>query len=73
MERRRLGRLGHDSSVLIYGAAALSEIDQDAADRSVQQALDAGINQFSQFETLCVGSSIWRRSPMQERNDVRGG
>src|SRR5204863_5604895 len=43
MERRRLGRLGHDSSVLIYGAAALSEIDQDAADRSVQQALEAGI------------------------------
>ena len=26
MERRRLGRLGHDSSVLIYGAAALAEV-----------------------------------------------
>ncbi len=44
MERRRLGRLGHDSSVLIYGAAALSEVDQDTADASVQEALDAGIN-----------------------------
>jgi predicted aldo/keto reductase-like oxidoreductase len=46
MEYRRLGRLGHESSVLIYGAAALSEVDQDTADRSVQEALDAGINHF---------------------------
>jgi aryl-alcohol dehydrogenase-like predicted oxidoreductase len=46
MERRRLGRLGHQSSVLIYGAAALGEVTQDVADRSVQEALDAGINHF---------------------------
>jgi aryl-alcohol dehydrogenase-like predicted oxidoreductase len=46
MEKRRLGRLGHDSSVLIYGAAALSEVSQDVADRSVQEALDGGINHF---------------------------
>ena len=46
METRRLGRLGHQSSVLIYGAAALGEVDQDTADRSVQEALDAGINHF---------------------------
>jgi aryl-alcohol dehydrogenase-like predicted oxidoreductase len=44
MEYRRLGRLGHESSVLIYGAAALSQVDQETADRSIQQALDAGIN-----------------------------
>lgn len=46
MELRRLGRLGHESSVLIYGAAALSDVDQDTADASVQEALDAGINHF---------------------------
>ncbi|HSR25270.1 MAG TPA: aldo/keto reductase [Candidatus Eisenbacteria bacterium] len=46
MEQRRLGRLGHRSTVLIYGAAALADVDQDTADRSVQQALDAGINHF---------------------------
>jgi predicted aldo/keto reductase-like oxidoreductase len=46
MEQRRLGRLGHRSSVLIYGAAALAEVDQDTADASVQLALDAGINHF---------------------------
>ncbi|HEX6445657.1 MAG TPA: aldo/keto reductase [Streptosporangiales bacterium] len=46
METRRLGRLGHRSSVLIYGAASLADVTQDAADRSVQEALDAGINHF---------------------------
>jgi aryl-alcohol dehydrogenase-like predicted oxidoreductase len=46
MQQRRLGRLGHQSSVLIYGAAALAEVDQGTADASVQLALDAGINHF---------------------------
>ncbi len=44
MERRRLGRLEHLSSVLIYGGAALADVSQDVADRSVDEALDAGIN-----------------------------
>ena len=46
MERRRLGRLGHESSVILYGGAALAESDQDTADRSIQEALDGGINHF---------------------------
>jgi aryl-alcohol dehydrogenase-like predicted oxidoreductase len=46
MQTRRLGRIGHDSSVLIYGAASLSDVDQDTADASIQEALDAGINHF---------------------------
>jgi len=44
METRRLGRLEHQSSVIIYGAAALADVTQDEADRSIQQALDGGIN-----------------------------
>jgi aryl-alcohol dehydrogenase-like predicted oxidoreductase len=46
MEYRPLGTLGFDGSVLIYGAASLGEVDQGTADRSIQQALDAGINHF---------------------------
>jgi aryl-alcohol dehydrogenase-like predicted oxidoreductase len=46
VEMRRLGRLGHQSSVLIYGAAALSDVSQDVADASIQEALDGGINHF---------------------------
>ena len=44
MEKRRLGRLEHRSSVLIFGAAALAEVSQDEADRSIEQVLEAGIN-----------------------------
>lgn len=46
MERRRLGRLGHESSVLIYGAAALANLSQEVADASIDEALAAGINHF---------------------------
>src|SRR5919109_4963644 len=44
MEYRRLGRIGHESSVLIYGGAALSDVTDDVADHSIAEALDAGIN-----------------------------
>lgn len=46
MQTRKLGRIGHESSVLIYGAASLAQVDQDRADASIQEALDAGINHF---------------------------
>jgi aryl-alcohol dehydrogenase-like predicted oxidoreductase len=46
MEYRRLGRLDHRSSVLLYGAAALASVEQEVADRSIQEAFDAGINHF---------------------------
>ena len=46
MQRRRLGRLGHDSSVLLYGGAALGGVSQEVADASVREALDAGIDHF---------------------------
>lgn len=46
MEKRRLGRLGHMSSVLIYGGASLVEVPDEEADRSIELALDAGINHF---------------------------
>src|ERR671910_411483 len=46
MERRRLGRIGHMSSVLIYGGAAIGDVTQGVADASIREALDAGINHF---------------------------
>ena len=46
MEQRRLGRIDHMSSVLIYGGAALGEVTQEVADASIRQALAAGINHF---------------------------
>ena len=70
MQRRRLGRLGHQSSVLLYGAAALSGVDQDTADRSVQQALDAGINHLD--VAASYGDAELRLGPWMPRirNDI---
>jgi aryl-alcohol dehydrogenase-like predicted oxidoreductase len=44
MERRRLGRTGHWSSVVTLGTAALGKVDQATADRAIQAALDAGVD-----------------------------
>jgi aryl-alcohol dehydrogenase-like predicted oxidoreductase len=65
MEQRRLGRLGYMSSVLIYGGAALSEVTQDVADRSIELALDAGINHFD--TAADYGDSELRLGPWMPR------
>lgn len=65
MEKRRLGRLGHESTVLIYGAASLSEVTQDVADASIQEALDAGINHFD--TAASYGEAELRLGPWMPR------
>src|ERR687889_2775984 len=46
MEHRRLGRLGSENSVLIFGGAALAEATEEDSDRAIQQALEAGVDHF---------------------------
>ena len=46
MERRRLGRLGRENGVLIFGGAALSEVGEEEADVAIRRALDAGVDHF---------------------------
>ena len=46
MEHRRLGRLGSENSVLIFGGAALAEATEEYSDTAIQQALDAGVDHF---------------------------
>src|SRR5262245_12897500 len=46
METRRLGRLEHMSTVLLFGGAALSFVSEEEADGAIRTALDAGINHF---------------------------
>lgn len=46
MLKRRLGRLEHMTSVVMYGGAKLSEVTQEEANQSVQFALEHGINHF---------------------------
>jgi aryl-alcohol dehydrogenase-like predicted oxidoreductase len=68
MQRRRLGRLGHESSVLIYGGAALAEVSQDVAEASIAEALDAGINHID--VAASYGEAELRLGPMM--SDIRG-
>jgi aryl-alcohol dehydrogenase-like predicted oxidoreductase len=44
MEKRRLGRTNHMSSVVIFGGAALGNRTQEEANASLDMALQAGIN-----------------------------
>jgi aryl-alcohol dehydrogenase-like predicted oxidoreductase len=46
MEYRRLGRIGHMSSIVALGTAAFGERSQDEADRLIEAALAAGVNHF---------------------------
>ncbi len=46
MEHRRLGRLGRENSVLIFGGASLSEVSEEEADRAMSLALEAGVDHF---------------------------
>ncbi len=64
METRRLGRTGHQSSVLILGGAALAAVTQQEADDAIQTALDAGINHID--TAASYGASEDRLGPWME-------
>jgi aryl-alcohol dehydrogenase-like predicted oxidoreductase len=65
MEQRRLGRIGHMSSVIIYGGAMLSETNQDVADASIRLALGSGINHFD--TAAAYGGSELRLGPWMSK------
>lgn len=44
IEKRMFGRTGHMSSKLIFGAAALGDVDQSTADRVLEMLLEYGVN-----------------------------
>ena len=44
MEQRRLGRTGHMSSVVTFGAAGIGRVPQDVADLAIAGALARGVN-----------------------------
>ncbi len=44
MDTRRFGRSGHWSTLAILGAAAFSRVEQPAADRAMQTAIEYGVN-----------------------------
>lgn len=67
VEKRRLGRLEHMSSVCIYGGAALARVGQERADESISFALESGINHFD--TAASYGDSELRLGPWMQ--DIR--
>ncbi|TNJ62928.1 aldo/keto reductase [Paenibacillus hemerocallicola] len=44
MLKRKMGRIGFESSVLLFGGAKLGSVTQEEADRSIAYALEHGVN-----------------------------
>jgi len=44
MEKRTLGRTGHQSTVVTFGTAGIGRVTQDVADKAIQIILDHGVN-----------------------------
>jgi aryl-alcohol dehydrogenase-like predicted oxidoreductase len=65
MQFRRLGRTGHESSVVSLGGAALWDVTQEEADAAIQMAIERGINHFDVAPRY--GQAELRAGPMVER------
>ena len=66
IERRPFGRTGHQSTVTLFGAAALSRATQDDADRALDVLLRFGV---SHFDTAArYGDSELRIGPWMARH-----
>lgn len=61
MDTMAFGRTGHDSSRVIFGAAALGSMRQDRADQVLELVLDAGINHID--TAASYGESELRLAP----------
>jgi predicted aldo/keto reductase-like oxidoreductase len=61
MITRTVGRLGHNSSVLMFGAASLGAVTQEEADASISYALASGVNHFD--TAASYGEAELRMSP----------
>ncbi|MDQ1914826.1 aldo/keto reductase [Paenibacillus sp. GD4] len=70
MIKRTLGKIGHESSVVMFGAASLGNVTQAEADESIRYALEHGVNHFD--TAASYGDAELRMGPMisQVRNDI---
>lgn len=66
IEKRPFGRTGHMSSAVIFGAAALKEVDQATADRTLDLLLERGVNHIDTAPGY--GHSELRIGPWMDRH-----
>src|ERR671933_730156 len=65
IDKQPFGRTGHQSTRIIFGAAALSKVTQDEADRTLELLLTYGINHFD--TAASYGDSELRIGPWMSR------
>ena len=68
MNKRRLGRTGHENTVVTFGTAGLGRVSQEVADRSVELVLEHGVNHIDIAPTY--GEAMERMAPWMPR--IRG-
>jgi aryl-alcohol dehydrogenase-like predicted oxidoreductase len=66
IERRPFGRTGHRSTVTLFGGAALAQVDQAAADRTLELLLRHGVNHID--TAARYGDSELRIGPWMARH-----
>ena len=66
---RPFGRTGHDSTRIIFGAAAFSRVDQATADRTMETIIEAGVNHID--TAASYGSSEERLGPWMPEHRQR--
>jgi len=66
MEKRKLGKTGHMSSVAAFGGAALWSIDQADADAAIERVVEQGVNHFDVAPTY--GQAEVRLGPWMEKH-----
>lgn len=70
MQKRTLGRTGHQSTVVTFGTYAVGYVEQDEADRAIQLVLDHNVNHFDIAPTY--GHAMERVAPWMPEIRTRG-
>ena len=70
MERRRLGKTEHMSSIVTFGGAVLIGVSQKEADSAIKLALDHGVNHFDVAPTYGDSELLLRPWLKEYRDDI---
>ncbi len=70
MEKRRLGRTGHMSTIITFGCVALGKVSQDEADDTIELALSHGVNHFDVAPTYGEAELRLRPWMKEHRDDI---
>ena len=76
IERRPFGRTGHQSTVTLFGAAALARASQDEADRALEVLLRHGVNhidtaaRYGDSELRILATKTGSRGAREAREDL---